>query len=110
MSRNGTPYHRLLNSPRWKALRAFKLDCNPFCEDCARQGMIVPAEEVHHIRPVEYERNPDRMAQRAFDPGNLAALCRECHRDRHRQMRSHSPRENAERAKRDAEEFWKKFG
>ena len=110
MSRSGSKYLRLLQTMRWRRLRAWKLGESPFCEDCAKRGLLVPAQEVHHIIPVETRVDLDGMARLAYDPGNLAALCRECHHERHKQMRSHTKEETERRAKAAAADFWQRFG
>mgnify|MGYP002508361551 CR=1 FL=1 len=51
----------MLNTTRWRKLRALHLARHPFCADCAAEGVVTPATEVHHIRPVSIERDPARM-------------------------------------------------
>lgn len=106
MSRNGSAYHQLLNTQRWRALRAAQIDRHPFCMDCRAEGVLTPATEVHHVVPVETARSAAEMARLAYDPSNLASLCTRCHTERHRAMRSHSPEENARRATQRARGFW----
>ncbi len=110
MSRNDTAYHRLLNTPRWRGLRAAQLGREPFCADCARHGVTEPATEVHHVVPVERERDPERMRRLAYDPMNLVSLCRRCHRERHRSMGSQTAEERLARARAEARAFWERFG
>lgn len=51
------------------------------CEDCLKEGKIVAAEEVHHIKPItKYTVNNPEIA---LNWDNLVALCREHHRQRH---------------------------
>ena len=54
------------------------------CQDCLDAGLIVPADEVHHIIPLTPENisNPDI----SLNPSNLVALCRECHKKRHQSL------------------------
>lgn len=110
MSRNGSTYHKLLNTVRWRRLRARKLERNPFCEDCAKSGLLTPAEEVHHIRPVGKEPTPERMKATAYDPSNLAALCHECHAKRHKLMKSHKRKPEEMKMSAEVADFWKRFG
>lgn len=98
MSTNNSTYLRLLNTSRWRRLRAQKLQASPFCEDCKAAGRYVAAEEVHHVIPVETAHTLPDMERLAYSPLNLASLCKGCHRERHRQLWSHSPAENARRA------------
>lgn len=47
------------------------------CQDCRARGLYAPAEEVHHLLPVE------AAPERALDATNLRCLCRSCHRLAH---------------------------
>lgn len=99
-------YQHLLNSKRWKTLRQWKLEQNPLCELCLREGKVVSAIDVHHKTPVESARTPDEMERLAFDPNNLQALCINCHAKVHREARSHTRRSHEQR-ERDRLERWK---
>lgn len=85
MSRN-KDYQRLLNTKRWKELRAWKLQQNPLCEMCQAEGYVRAAVDVHHIRPVESAHSVSEMEQLCYDPGNLMALCIPCHVKVHKEM------------------------
>jgi hypothetical protein len=52
MSRNPF-YIKMINSVRWKQLRAEKLRNNPICEVCDTNDLSTLATEVHHKIPVE---------------------------------------------------------
>lgn len=52
------------------------------CQDCRAHGLYAPADEVHHMVPVE------AAPERALDMGNLRCLCRSCHRLRHEHTES----------------------
>jgi 5-methylcytosine-specific restriction protein A len=65
--------HRGKYDHRWRALRRLKLDADPMCVACERNGIVTPANEVDHIVPVS--TNPDGM----FDYDNLQSLCKSCH-------------------------------
>ena len=99
-------YQHLLNSKRWKQLRQWKLEQNPLCELCEREGKVVSAIDVHHKVPVESARTPDEMERLAFDPNNLQALCIPCHAKVHREARRHTRRSH-EMRERDRLERWK---
>lgn len=81
MSRN-KDYIKLINCYKWRKLRNEQLKRNPLCAIC---GDI--ATEVHHIRPVESEKEYDRMEALAYDPSNLQSLCHKCHSDIHISMK-----------------------
>ena len=99
-------YQHLLNSKKWKQLRQWKLEQNPLCELCEREGKVVSAIDVHHKVPVESARTPDEMERLAFDPNNLQALCIPCHAKVHREALSHTRRSH-EMRERDRLERWK---
>lgn len=55
------------------------------CEDCLRKGIYKPAEEVHHVEELTpYNIHRPEVALN-FD--NLKALCKECHKARHKEQR-----------------------
>ena len=55
------------------------------CERCLADGMIVPAEEVHHkIRLTPENINDPTIA---LNHDNLVALCKACHLKEHRTKR-----------------------
>ena len=83
-------YQRLLNSKRWKQLRAWKLERNPLCELCEAEGKVSAAVDVHHIDPIEGSMSLQEMEARCFNPNNLQCLCIPCHRKVHTQMRSNT--------------------
>ena len=51
------------------------------CVDCFKRGKVTPADEVHHIIPVEPSNMHDPSVTLNLD--NLVSLCLECHRARH---------------------------
>lgn len=55
----------------WKRIRDRHIAEQPLCEMCKKQGRIIPAEEVHHIKPLSQGGT--------HDDGNLMSLCKECH-------------------------------
>lgn len=57
----------------WEKARSWQLKRFPLCQDCQDQGIIGPANVVHHIESVE-----DRPDLR-LDPENLRSLCFSCH-------------------------------
>lgn len=61
------------NNDRWKRSRALFLQLHPWCEECRKQGKLVPATDVDHIVP---HRGDMTLF---WDEGNWQALCHECH-------------------------------
>lgn len=69
-------------STTWQNCRnAYMKSVGMLCEDCRKKGLIVPAEEVHHIKFITPQNINDPAVTLNFD--NLVALCRECHKARH---------------------------
>lgn len=75
-------YNRLIQSRRWRKLRAEHLRASPWCVRCLEDGVRTPATQVHHVRPVESVPTCERERV-AFDRYNLMSLCAECHRAEH---------------------------
>ena len=59
-------------SRKWRTLRALKLQKDPLCEECMRKGMLIPAQMVDHIIPINKDGAP-------LDLNNLQSLCNHCH-------------------------------
>ena len=83
-----------------------QLTKQPFCQECARQGIVTAAQCVHHIKPIESAKTPEQMEELAFNFGNLSSLCFEHHAAVHAAERSHS-REAHQQRTRDRLEQWK---
>lgn len=106
-------YQRLLNSKRWKMIRADYLRQHPLCERCRREGIaagvlpdgyVTSAVDVHHKTPVEQAKTTYEMERLAYnmDGNNLEALCIPCHIKTHQEMLSHTKekvKENKARAR-----------
>jgi len=75
----GAKYYRYGRDPetrkrydtRWTRIRAAFLREHPLCEECAKAGRMVPAREVHHVKPLSDGGT--------HDTENLMALCKSCH-------------------------------
>lgn len=63
---------------KWRKLSERFRDENPLCHDCYKNGVTEPSVEVHHVVPISQDRS------RRLDVSNLVALCRSCHKARHR--------------------------
>lgn len=95
-----------MNSRRWRRLRQAYLSAHPLCEDCEQAGRTTPANEVHHIRPIERcAGRPIDMQELAFNPCNLRALCKACHIEAHRVLHSNSLSSSKERARAELSAF-----
>ncbi|MCP4881842.1 MAG: HNH endonuclease [Gammaproteobacteria bacterium] len=58
---------------RWTRLSKQIRTERPLCQRCEENGILIPSQEVHHIRKAETHPHL------AYDPGNLRALCKPCH-------------------------------
>ena len=108
MSRN-PHYIKMINSNKWKLLRAKKLQSNPVCEVCEANNRSTLATEVHHTVPVESVPHELGMRQLMFDYNNLQSLCHSCHSDAHRRAFSHSKEAIQANNRRATERFVDRF-
>ena len=75
------------NSNKWITLRNCYVHEHPLCENCLRQGIIRPSEEVHHKQFLSTRRGD--AWDLLLDEDNLIALCKECHHAFHNYANSH---------------------
>lgn len=76
---------RFYRSKKWiNARELCKARQHGLCADCQARGLVVPIEEVHHIKPLTPENINDPAITLAQD--NLVGLCRDCHFARHKAM------------------------
>jgi len=59
---------------QWQQLSVRYRKENPLCAECAKQGIAMAAEEVHHIVPI------GEAPWLRLSVGNLVGLCVPCHR------------------------------
>jgi len=55
----------------WRRIRARKLQTDPLCERCLKNGRTTSATEVHHVTP--------RSLGGDHSPSNLMSICTPCH-------------------------------
>ena len=73
------------NSKAWKDTRRnYKQSVGGLCEVCLSNGIIRPAEIVHHKEPLT-EKNIQNLDV-SLGWNNLQALCRECHAKAHGEL------------------------
>lgn len=71
--RKDDPARKLYQTREWRALRAAVLAERPFCVECEREGRLVQAAVVDHIRPHKGD------AALFWCRANLAPMCAACH-------------------------------
>lgn len=108
MARDRT-YNRLIQSAEWLRIRKRKLNRNPLCEDCLKRETITAATEIHHITPCEMAISDEELRRLMYDESNLSSLCRSCHHERHKMLKSHSKEAVAKNRERMSERFEKRF-
>ena len=65
-------------SKRWKQKREKILRRDEYlCQECKRYGKTTPATTVHHVMPIE--QNKDLK----LNSNNLISLCEQCHNKMH---------------------------
>lgn len=69
-NKSGDPFY---SGKRWRRLRAAKLQNEPLCAKCFKQGKVTAANEVHHVKP--RLQHPEL----SYEWGNLECLCKSCH-------------------------------
>jgi 5-methylcytosine-specific restriction protein A len=71
-ARRGTSSERGYGA-RWGRVRKAFLASHPLCSECAKQGLLVSATDVHH--KIAHQGNYDLM----WDESNFESLCHSCH-------------------------------
>ena len=70
-----------------RKLRKSDLKLHPLCENCLKEGKVVPAEDVHH------KRSPFQKGEinwtLLMEVENLQSLCKECHGKEHAREQGH---------------------
>jgi len=103
-------YRKLINTRKWQKLRLQALSkTNYLCAVCLKNDITTPASEVHHITPVETGANLLHMKQLCYDPNNLLAVCKECHKKEHIKLQSYSKSETQKRNKERTDDFTSRF-
>ena len=62
----------------WKRIRDRHIGQHPLCEQCEKEGKLIPAAEVHHKIPISKGGTHARE--------NLMSLCRSCHNKIHHEL------------------------
>ncbi len=75
--RTDKEYSKFYSTIEWKRLRNLKLQMNPLCERCEKQGRTTIATIVHHIE--EIREGGDRLPTLE----ELESICKPCHSKHH---------------------------
>lgn len=72
-SEEASSWRWMYGTAKWAALRADHLLIEPFCRECATQGVRTLATDVDHI--VDHKGDWEKFT----DKNNLESLCHSCH-------------------------------
>lgn len=98
-------YHKLLNTTRWREMRARRLAADKYlCQQCRARGKLTPANQVHHVIPIETAHTRADMQALCYDFNNTISLCERCHTQVHGERRAKGTQKSEEISK-----FAKKF-
>lgn len=70
---------KIYMSTRWRKLRDLKIKNDPLCEMCLEDGVVTPAEDVHHIVSFMSVTDKHSRAYLAYNYNNLKSLCKKHH-------------------------------
>lgn len=62
-------YEWVYHDPRWRRIAARRRKAEPFCRECAREGIQTPGKVVDHVQPHKGDESL------AFDYENTQTLC-----------------------------------
>ncbi|WP_321425030.1 HNH endonuclease signature motif containing protein [uncultured Bacteroides sp.] len=83
-SEKRTERKKWYNNTRWRKLRLQKLQDQPLCEECLKNGeKVTAAVDIHHIISFMSTDNEELKYQLFYDYSNLMSLCKECHQKIH---------------------------
>lgn len=110
-SKRGNPHYKaLIQSTRWRKLRAAYIAAHPLCARCLACGRTTPASEIHHIAPLEsYCHDLENMRALCFDERNLMSVCRACHGAIHAELGERSAAAQVRRCGDKARSFKERF-
>lgn len=81
---------KIYNTNEWRSLRLAKLQDNPLCENCERNGKVTAATQVHHKQFISTGDTLLDMQSLGFDYNNLMSLCEDCHHKFHSHAKKHN--------------------
>lgn len=71
-------YIKFYHSKDWQQVRKIVLDRDHYlCQVCYRQGLVTPANTVHHIKHLR------ECWEQRLNLNNLETICLECHNKEH---------------------------
>lgn len=84
-------YDKAYNTRLWRQVREQVLKRDQYlCQRCLENGIVRPAEQVHHITPLSTFVDDADLHDLLTDQDNCISLCRECHEKEHKAMKERS--------------------
>jgi len=77
--RRNSKWNKLYQDHRWKRLREWKIQHDPICELCLKEGVVTPADEIHHLQIIGSGINDEDKFRLLLDPLNLCSCCSRHH-------------------------------
>lgn len=79
-------WNRYYQDHRWKELRNWYYNLHPCCEICEAQGIVTPADHVHHCKKFSSGLTEEAKYNLLLNPNNLMSVCRHDHKIIHKIM------------------------
>ena len=73
-------WNKYYGSKQWHELRNNYYQLHPCCECHEQLGIVVPAEEVHHLRVWSKALTEEGKWNLLLNSNNIISLCKDCHR------------------------------
>ena len=83
-------YSKYYGSKQWHDLRNRYYSIHPICEVCERQGLIRPADHIHHKKRFLSGINETAKWRLLLNPTNLLAVCERHHKYAHEYMNKYN--------------------
>lgn len=72
---------------RWKNLRDYYYSLYPCCEVCEKEGIVIPTDNIHHLRRFAAGLTEEAKYNLLLNPDNLISVCSYHHKIFHKLMR-----------------------
>ena len=102
----------MFNDKRWPGIKAYVWQRDGgLCRVCKREGIeagvdggyIKSGFACHHVIPFESAKSQAEMERLFLDVNNIILVCKDCHANIHRELKSHTKEKVAENKARGAE-------
>lgn len=79
-------WNKYYQDHRWKTLRNWYYNIHPTCEVCDKEGIVTPAEHIHHLHRFSSGITEEAKFNLLLNPNNLCSCCVQCHKIFHKIM------------------------